>query len=110
MQANNFEMANLVNQELDAKDHISIDWYAEDVISVNPKLTHIEEMKVLRYAHDEHDANYGASWDAIEDMIKTNHTTTNLKPRLTKLLSNIGMLLYTKALSAKSEMLALVVK
>jgi len=47
-------------------DHISIDWYSDDIISVNPSLTTEEAMKVLKAIHDKYDCDLGITLDVIE--------------------------------------------
>lgn len=53
----------------DNSDFISIQWCADDVLSIadekNLNLSHDQCLEVLDYLEDNHDANYGLSWNSI---------------------------------------------
>ena len=52
------------------KDYkITISWNVEDVLSLDNTLTIDQCIEVLDMARDNHDANYGISWDTLSSYI-----------------------------------------
>jgi len=52
------------------KDYkITISWNVEDVLSLDDSLTTDQCIEVLDLARDNHDANYGISWDTLSSYI-----------------------------------------
>ena len=53
-----------------AEDYkITISWNVEDVLSLDDSLTTDQCIDVLDLARDNHDANYGISWDTLSSYI-----------------------------------------
>ena len=53
-----------------AEDYkITISWNVEDVLSLDDSLTTDQCIEVLDLARDNHDANYGISWDTLSSYI-----------------------------------------
>jgi hypothetical protein len=45
---------------------ICIEWYVDDILSLDPSLTEEECMIILQNARDSHDANIGINWDVLQ--------------------------------------------
>ena len=53
-----------------AEDYkITISWNVEDVLGLDDSLTTDQCIEVLDLARDNHDANYGISWDTLSSYI-----------------------------------------
>ena len=56
---------------IDESEQIAIIWGTTDVQFERPDLDDEEAMKVLLYAEEKHDANYGITWDLLLDYANT---------------------------------------
>lgn len=62
-----------------AQDYkITISWNVEDVLSLDDSLTTDQCIEVLDMATDNHDANYGISWDTLSTYIDDVKEEVNL--------------------------------
>ncbi len=57
---------------------ITISWNVEDVLSLDDSLTTDQCIEVLDMATDNHDANYGISWDTLSTYIDDVKEEVNL--------------------------------
>ena len=65
-----------------AKDYkITISWNVEDVLSLDDSLTTDQCIEVLDLARDNHDANYGISWDTLSSYIDDVKEEVNLNQK-----------------------------
>jgi len=65
------------------KDYkITISWNVEDVLSLDDSLTTDQCIEVLDLARDNHDANYGISWDTLSSYIDDVKEEVNLKQQI----------------------------
>ena len=49
-------------------DHINITWSIEDVAELREDLTRQQCSIVLQYARDNHDANFGITWNRLNEI------------------------------------------
>ena len=74
---------NLKYRYMKDKDYkITISWNVEDVLSLDDTLTTDQCIEVLDMARDNHDANYGISWDTLECYIDQVKEEVNLKQQI----------------------------
>ena len=66
-----------------AEDYkITISWNVEDVLSLDDSLTTDQCIEVLDLARDNHDANYGISWDTLSSYIDDVKEEVNLNQQI----------------------------
>ena len=74
---------NLKYRYMKEKDYkTTISWNVEDVLSLDDTLTTDQCIEVLDMARDNHDANYGISWDTLECYIDQVKEEVNLKQQI----------------------------